>query len=136
RLVPQRLVETEWAFLARFDNQHGCFIPEAKSDQSINVAPLPSTAPQVALAISLVREFGQPPLHWLSVSINPYRPGRVGPSAAVLARVSVFFSSVALGCDLTFTPIMLLISGSISRSLPPLLPNTVAGEPVRFRPGK
>ena len=55
----QRLVETERAFLARFDNQHGCVIPDLESDQSISTAPLPSTAPQVALAISFVRLAGQ-----------------------------------------------------------------------------
>src|SRR6185369_17620447 len=102
RLVPQWLIQTERAFLARFDNQHGCIIPDAKSDQSINVAPLPSTAPQVAFAISLVREVGQPPLQVLSVSISAYRPGRCGPCPD--GAVYGFFSSSALGCDVTFVP--------------------------------
>jgi hypothetical protein len=44
--------------------------PGTKSDQSISVAPLPSTAPQVALAMSFVRLAGQAPLQVLSVSIS------------------------------------------------------------------
>ena len=110
-------------------------------DQSISTAPLPSTAPQVALAISFVRLAGQAaPPQVLSVSISAYRPGRVGTFGhRVGRRVRILQLRGASGCDVTFVPTILAISGSISSVLAgagPGPPNTASGAPFRFRPGK